>query len=192
MVLFFSASSDAGIFRLTNNEHMLIIAVETHMARPHCPRLIAARPEAVYFKPRGIPMSNLEEVIVTVDEYEALRLADREGLYQDQAAGRMGVSRATFGRILESAHRKVAEALVCGMAIRIEGGVVAVATKRVFECRECGKSWEEPFGTGRPTACPHCGSKVFGRVDAGGGEGRGRRGQCWGAGRNAKESEAGS
>lgn len=162
------------------------------MARPHCPRRVASQPEAVYFKPRGIPLASLDEVVVTVDEFEAVRLADLEGLYQDQGAARMNVSRATFGRILESAHRKVAEALVRGMAIRIEGGVVAMATKRVFQCRACGKSWEEPFGTGRPAACPQCGGKLFGRVDGGNGPGRGRRGQCRGAGRKVTPSEADS
>jgi hypothetical protein len=80
---------------------------------------------AAVFKPIGIPRVELVEVNMTLDEYEALRLADLEGLYQDDAAGRMGVSRATFGRILRSAHRKVAETLTHGLALRIEGGPVA-------------------------------------------------------------------
>jgi len=70
---------------------------------------------------RGI---ELENVGMTLDEYEAIRLADLEGLYQQDAAERMEVSRATFGRILESAHRKLADVLVHGKALRIEGGPV--------------------------------------------------------------------
>lgn len=62
--------------------------------------------------------------MLTLDEAEAIRLADFEGLYQEEAAQRMGISRPTFGRILESAHRKIAEALISGKLLRIEGGPV--------------------------------------------------------------------
>jgi predicted DNA-binding protein (UPF0251 family) len=65
---------------------------------------------------------DLEEVTLAFEELEALRLAHQEGLYQQDAALRMGVSRATFGRVLDSAHRKVTQALVGGLALRIEGG----------------------------------------------------------------------
>lgn len=61
---------------------------------------------------------------MTLDELEALRLADLDGLYQETAAARMGVSRQTFGNIIERAHRKVADALVNAKALRIEGGHV--------------------------------------------------------------------
>jgi len=92
------------------------------MVRPKRCRLVAEVPEAVYFKPRGISMIDLEEIGLELDEFEAVRLADLDGLYHEDAAKRMRVSRATFGRILTSAHRKVAEALVRGKALRIEGG----------------------------------------------------------------------
>lgn len=112
-----------------------------------------------------------------VDELEAIRLADLEGLYQEEAAERMHVSRPTFGRIVSSARRKVAKALVVGMSIRIEGGEVVMEDMRTFRCGECGQQWVEPFGTGRPEACPECGCGSFKRVDAlrGGG---GQRGNC--------------
>ena len=98
------------------------------MARPrHC-RRVGSMPESNYFKPRGIPLSMLEVVILTVDEFEAIRLADLEGLYQDQAAQKMNVSRQTFGRIIESAHKKVAEALTKGKALKIEGGRFEMAS----------------------------------------------------------------
>jgi uncharacterized protein len=92
--------------------------------RPFCCRNISGKPAAPIFKPIGIPVHELEEVVMTLDEFEALRLADLGGLYQEQAAAQMNVSRPTFSRIIESAHQKVADALVHGKALRIEGGPV--------------------------------------------------------------------
>jgi predicted DNA-binding protein (UPF0251 family) len=75
-------------------------------------------------------MIELEEVVMALDEFEAMRLADLDGLYQEQAAEQMRVSRTTFSRIIDSAHRKVADALVHGKALRIEGGPVRVEGRR--------------------------------------------------------------
>ncbi|OGR00653.1 MAG: hypothetical protein A2284_07065 [Deltaproteobacteria bacterium RIFOXYA12_FULL_61_11] len=94
------------------------------MPRPFHSRRVAGRPAAAIFKPIGIPVAELEEVVMTLDEFEALRLADLGELYQELAAVEMGVSRPTFSRIIESAHRKVADVLVHGKALRIEGGPV--------------------------------------------------------------------
>ena len=77
-------------------------------------------------KPAGIPSRDLEEVLLGFDEAEALRLADLEGLYQEAAARRMGVSRPTFSRIVESARRKTADAILNGKALRIEGGEISI------------------------------------------------------------------
>jgi len=93
--------------------------------RKRC-RWVAANPAATFFKPRGVPMAELEQVILELDEVEALRLADLEGRYQEDAAKTMGVSRQTFGRIVEMARRKVAEALLHGKALVIEHGSAAV------------------------------------------------------------------
>lgn len=92
------------------------------MARPRIPRCIAQTPRAVYFKPRGIPMVQLQEKVLGMEEMEALRLSDMDGLSTQEAAARMRVSRHTFGRILKRARRIVAEALCQGCALRIEGG----------------------------------------------------------------------
>lgn len=100
------------------------------MARPRLCRRVGCLPGSQYFKPRGIPLSALGEINLTIDEFEAIRLADLEGLYQDQAAEKMNVSRQTFGRIIESAHKKVAEALVEGKALKIEGGDFEMNTIR--------------------------------------------------------------
>lgn len=89
------------------------------MARPCCPRHIAHRPPASYFKPAGIPLCELEEIELAADELEALRLADVEDLYHTEAAKRMKVSRQTFDRIVRRARMKAAEALVRGRALRV-------------------------------------------------------------------------
>ena len=135
------------------------------MVRPrHC-RRVGSIPEINYFKPRGIPLSILEEVILTVDEFEAIRLADLESLYQEQAAEKMNVSRQTFGRIIELAHKKVADALVKGKALKIEGGEVEMTPRRRFKCDDCQHSWELPYGTGRPEKCPSCKSGNIRRAE---------------------------
>ena len=92
------------------------------MPRPCCLRHIDVSPSAAYFKPAGIPARLLDEVVLTLDELEALRLADSDGLYQEQAAERMKISRPTFSRVIKQARRKVADALIHGKALRIETG----------------------------------------------------------------------
>ena len=94
------------------------------MVRPLKPRCIGAEPGAYYYKPRGIPLRDLEQVILTLDEVEALRLKNLEEMDQTKAAKKMGVSQSTFQRILVSANRKIADALLNGKAIKIEGGAV--------------------------------------------------------------------
>jgi predicted DNA-binding protein (UPF0251 family) len=108
--------------------------------RPFCCRRIAGRPAAPVFKPIGIPVVALDEVVMTLDEFEAMRLADLEGLYQEQAAEQMNVSRPTFSRIIESAHRKVADVLVHGKALRIEGGPVQLGRRRCCRAHDRGST----------------------------------------------------
>jgi len=94
------------------------------MPRPCRCRMIRCHPDTTYFKPRGIPLSMLEEVNLTLDELEAVCLADFERLYQEDAAKKMKISRQTFGNIINSAHRKIADALLNGKALKISGGKV--------------------------------------------------------------------
>ncbi|MCP3929828.1 MAG: DUF134 domain-containing protein [Bacteroidetes bacterium] len=96
------------------------------MPRNKCIRQIHLSPDVTFYKPAGIPLRMLSEVVLHLDEYEAIRLADLEGLYQEEAAKKMNISRQTFGRIIQSAHKKIAYALINGSAIRIEGGNVNV------------------------------------------------------------------
>ncbi len=150
------------------------------MPRPKRCRRIAEEPGYRIFKPAGVPASGIEELVLGLDELEAIRLADVEGLYQEDAAAEMNVSRQTFGRILASARRKVANALVNGKALRIKGGNIEMAEKRTFTCHDCGHVWELAYGTGSPSRCPECRSTNIHRLHndrgrSGYGRGRGRR-----------------
>jgi uncharacterized protein len=94
------------------------------LSRPCRCRSIRCSPDKKYFKPRGIPLDILEEVNLTLDELEAVRLADWEELYQEDAASKMNISRQTFGNIINSAHKKIADVLLNAKALKIEGGTV--------------------------------------------------------------------
>ena len=124
------------------------------MPRPCCLRHIDVNPCAVYFKPAGIPVHMLEEVILTLDELESLRLADLNGLYQEQAAEKMKISRPTFTRIIEVARRKVAEALIHGKALRLEGGAVVIKGEIIMPNQDGTGPNQQPQGKGRgPCGC---------------------------------------
>jgi predicted DNA-binding protein (UPF0251 family) len=94
------------------------------MPRRRTPRVVAHRPPSSVFKPAGVPARALQWARLGLDEYEALRLADYEGLTQEEVASRLGVSRPTVSRILGSARRTVAQILVHGQALAVEGGPV--------------------------------------------------------------------
>ena len=142
------------------------------MPRPFCRRRIEFMPGVRYFKPGGIPMHSLEEIILSIDELEAVRLADYEGMYQEQAAEKMHISRPTFGRIIESAHKKIADALVNGRALKIEGGAVEMDGSDNYHggmgpggfcvCPKCSE--KIPHTAGMPCKeelCPKCGSRMM-------------------------------
>ena len=152
------------------------------MPRPFRCRRVRCRPDASYFKPRGIPTDLLEEVNLSMDELEAIRLADLQGKYQEDAAKKMNISRQTFGNIISSAHKKVADVLVNSKALKIEGGVIKMM-ERHFLCYECKNEWTLPYGAGRPNECPKCKGlnihrapqdRGWARAGWGGGRGRGR------------------
>jgi len=126
------------------------------MARPCCCRRIEGKPTAAIFKPAGVSEHGLEEVIMSLDEFEAVRLADREGLYQEEAAKKMKVSRSTFGRILKSAHGKIAEALGCGKVLKIEGGTIYIRDRDGFHCGVCRHRWRTGRGKPGGRICPRC------------------------------------
>jgi predicted DNA-binding protein (UPF0251 family) len=98
------------------------------MPRPPKCRRVEFLPNVTYFKPAGIPLRALEDVCLSVEEAEAVRLKDLEGLEQEQSAERMNISRPTFQRVLASARQKIADAILNGKAIRIEGGNFEMAS----------------------------------------------------------------
>ncbi|NTV26738.1 MAG: DUF134 domain-containing protein [Chlorobiaceae bacterium] len=147
------------------------------MPRPVKCRKIGGNPEYRMFKPAGIPARDLDEVIMTFDELEAIRLVDSEGLYQEDAANQMQVSRQTFSNILSSARHKVAEMLINGRRLTITGGNIMVSSEeRVFGCSTCRHQWSVPHGTSRPEICPSCESENLHRIASDGSVGGGRHG----------------
>jgi predicted DNA-binding protein (UPF0251 family) len=127
------------------------------MGRRQLWRKVSSIPQVTYFKPAGLRMAGLQEIRLLVEEAEAVRLKDLEGLEQEECAAKMNISRSTFSRLLDSARQKIADALLNGKAIRIEGGNFEMAVRR-FRCLK-GHEWEVPFETmisAPPENCPEC------------------------------------
>ncbi|PID28121.1 MAG: DNA-binding protein [Candidatus Cloacimonadota bacterium] len=127
------------------------------MARPKRCRLVNLPPKHVAFKPTGIPANMLKKEIMTIDEYEAIRLADFEQLEHLESAKYMGVSRPTFSRVLDSARFKIAKMLTQGVLLEIEGGKIHFKN-RLYRCNRCQSiirfSLEE-----ENIKCAECGSE---------------------------------
>jgi predicted DNA-binding protein (UPF0251 family) len=137
-------------------------------------RRVSCLPKATYYKPREIPLCDLEIINLSIEELEAIRLCDLLQVEQNEAADRMGISRKTFWNDLQEARQKVADALVNGKAIVISGGnyVNSGECKVEFLCHGCEYAWESPCNACRPDRCPKCGSTSIYRI---GGDGRGKR-----------------
>lgn len=157
------------------------------MARPTKWRKIEKIPDIVYFAPTERGSTRIAENTLKLEELEAIRLKDLEGLEQNECADRMEVSRPTFQRILLSAREKIADSLVNGKAVNIEGGNF---TQNIctLVCDDCGKRWTESFerleSMEAAYTCPSCGSK---RVECGKTcKGRLGRGNCWRHGKNGR------
>lgn len=89
------------------------------MGRPQTPRMITFKPQVYYFKPRGVPLRQLEEIEILPDELEAIKLYKVDRFNQVKTAKKMGISQATLARILDRAETKIAQALVYGKALKI-------------------------------------------------------------------------
>lgn len=161
------------------------------MARPTKWRKIEHVPSVAYFVPAERGAVDAPENRLKLEELEAIRLKDLEGLEQGECADRMEVSRPTFQRILLSAREKVADSLVNGRAIHIEGGNFTQNICPV-RCMDCGKEWMESFERLNAVkdgsyVCPECGSK---NVTCGHScRGRFGRGNCWRRGCCDRETE---
>jgi predicted DNA-binding protein (UPF0251 family) len=114
------------------------------MPRPRKRRLLDRAPQPAIYKPAGVPLEGLPRVRLLQEELEALRLADLEGLTQQEAAGRMGISRSTFQRIVVQARHQVARALAEGAALQIEGGTFQVRPPRPRGPRRRGSRSQSP------------------------------------------------
>lgn len=142
------------------------------MVRPRLCRRVRFQPNVTYFKPAGIRMVELEESVLTVDEFEAVRLKDLGGLDQEECAKKMNISQPTFHRLILSARKKIADAIVNGKAIKIEGGVYKMVRlgRRGFgrppsfcRCPACGHT--QPKVRGTPclqVKCKKCGALMVG------------------------------
>ncbi len=133
------------------------------MARPTKWRKVEFIPDIQYFAPADSNTKLLQENVLRIEELEALRLKDLEGMEQEDCAERMEVSRQTFQRILSVARSKVADSLINGKAIRIEGGNY---TRNIcpVKCLNCGKEWQESYENFEAVLngeynCPDCNSQ---------------------------------
>jgi predicted DNA-binding protein (UPF0251 family) len=136
------------------------------MPRPRRLRRIKFMPETVHFKPAGAPLANLQEKVLTVEEYEAVRLKDLENLEQTKAAKKMKISQSTFNRVLSSARKKLADAIINGKSIKIQGGNFEMVQPRgrglgLGRGRGMGQGLGRQGGTaqgpGGKCKCPKCG-----------------------------------
>ncbi|MEW5911169.1 MAG: DUF134 domain-containing protein [Thermodesulfobacteriota bacterium] len=119
------------------------------MPRPRKSKFIQHLPPATFYKPQGVPLARLKGLTLSLEGLEAMRLADAEGLDQAQAAAQMGVSPATFCRVLAEARAAVARALSGGMAIRIQGGDYQVAPPGAMPGPGNGPGWGRGWRGGR-------------------------------------------
>jgi len=166
------------------------------MSRPMKLRQVAVKPAVTFFKPAGVPMSALNMVTLALEEVEAIRLKDLEDLQQEDCAERMGVSRATFHHVLGSGRAKLADAILNGKAIRVEGGAFVFPGGR-FRCRRDGSEWalsSDASASVAPVVCPTCRGRDVQPVYPGQetchrGRGRGgwRHGRCRRAGLSGGE-----
>ena len=123
------------------------------MPRPRRMRWVSFQPHITYFKPAGVRIVDLDEVILTIDELEAVRLKDVEDLDQVACADKMNISQSTFHRLLSSARKKIADSLVTGKAIRIEGGDFKMTPRGARRGRGFGRGAGGPPGE---CICPNC------------------------------------
>jgi predicted Zn finger-like uncharacterized protein len=145
------------------------------LPRPKKFRQVEFLPAVTVFKPAGAPQCNLEQVVLTIEELEAIRLKDLEGLDQEECAKRMRVSRPTFQRILTTARQKVANMLTHGLALRVEGGTYQLVHRRL-RCQRCHSEFElSPSQIGQveeEVLCPKCQGTPLARIEL-------REKRCW-------------
>jgi predicted DNA-binding protein (UPF0251 family) len=127
------------------------------MPRPQYKRIVHEPPLFSDFKPIGVRGQDLKPVILTLDEFEAFRLADQLGLSHALAADEMEISRSTFTRLIEKARKKIADFIIQGRLLTIEGGTVHFRVN-IIQCKNCGHMFKTSFKQ-NIRACPECQSR---------------------------------
>ena len=140
------------------------------MSRPKKERIVHEPPIYTRFKPVGIRSYAVEQIPFTIDEYEAIRLADYLGMEHSEAAEEMEISRSTFTRLIEIARKKMADFLVEGKELFIEGGNIHFR-ENLIRCLDCGHMFKTNFEK-KVIKCPVCDSNNL--LDLAGGFGHGR------------------
>ena len=142
------------------------------MARPVIKKIVNTIPLYAYFKPQGIPMTNLKIETLSFEEIEALKLKDVENMDQETAAEKMGISRSTFQRIVKSARYKLVKSVIEGRALKVEGGNYIPSDKVIKKQCLKGKhhyyvrkddliSQEKDFKSISKIKCPECGERIM-------------------------------
>jgi len=142
----------------------------SHMPRPKNNRIVHEPPLITEFKPVGLAGKILAQVQLSLDEFEAFRLADFKGLSHEEAAAEMEISRSTFTRLIETARKKIAEFIIQGKLLTIEGGSVHFRNN-IIRCLDCGHMFKTKIGTSL-TECPECHSSSLLNLAGGFGHGR--------------------
>ena len=126
------------------------------MSRPKNNRIVYEPPSYTEFKPAGVSIKSLEEIQLSLDEFEAIRLADLLGMSHEEAANEMGVSRSTFSRLIVKSRKKIASFFFQGKLLVVTGGNIHFR-KNIIECSSCGHMFKTDIGI-MMTSCPVCGS----------------------------------
>ncbi len=150
------------------------------MSRPKKERVVHRPPLYADFKPTGVQRSGLKTLLLELDEFEAIRLADYLGMEHTEAAVEMEISRSTFTRLIDKARKKIAEFLIEGKHLQIEGGNIHFRGN-LIRCHNCGHMFNVAFET-NIDSCPSCGSRNL--IDLAGGFGHGKC--CRGHGRHGR------
>jgi len=140
------------------------------MPRPQYNRIVHEPPLFSAFKPIGARRHDLEQIVLTLDEFESIRLADQLGLSHSVAAEEMEISRSTFSRLIEKARKKMADFIIQGRALTIGGGSVHFRMN-IIQCKDCGHMFKINFEQ-EVIECPSCLSKNI--INMAGGYGHGR------------------
>lgn len=143
------------------------------MPRPKNERIVHEPPLFTDFKPAGIPGRSLKQVLLSLDEYEAVRLADLEGLSHEEASVEMGVSRSTFSRLVEKSRNKIAEFIFQGKWLTIDGGNIHFSNN-IIQCVDCGHTFKTNIDV-LVNQCPECQSSNL--INVAGNFGHGKC--CW-------------